>query len=247
MCPKSNVSGVVASASAATNSCPSPTPNTNAIEVPGSPILKAQLCAPPKATARKDNTPKPASYFELCFFSSKSPNLWYTVAYAVYNSYFTFMVFFIFIVLFFLLFLQIFCFWLDLQSLAHPHLSQALCQSGSVAQAEPQVIGLGQGTPAVSAGVTGGSGPPPSSSLIKSLLANKVPDNNCPPVNHVANLGLSPTATALPGMTRVSCMNAHVSSIPLTTSTITTTTVAPSLSAAPHQQVGSYFLNAFCF
>ena len=64
MCPKSNVSAV-ASASTATNSCPSPTPNTNTIEVPGSPILKAQLCAPPKATTRKDSIPKQASYYSL--------------------------------------------------------------------------------------------------------------------------------------------------------------------------------------
>lgn len=138
--------------------------------------------------------------------------------------------------------------------MAHPNLSQALGQSGSVAQPEPnQVLGLGPTTAAMSPSVTSGSsGPPPSSSLIKSLLANKVPDNNNPSVNQVANLGLSPTATALPGMTRVSCMNAHASSIPLNTSALTTTTTAssttlvtPSSLSAAHQQVGFVFLFYF--
>ena len=58
-----------------------------------------------------------------------------------------------------------------------------------------------------------GNSVPPSSSLIKSLLANKVPDNKSQPTNYVASLGLSPTATALPGMTRIPCMNSHGSSI----------------------------------
>lgn len=112
---------------------PTPTP----MEVPGSPILKAQLCAPPKATSRKD-PPK--------------------------------------------------------QSLAHPHLSQALGQGGPSSPETGQVA-------------TTGSSVPPSSSLIKSLLANKVSDSNTQSANHVASLGLSPAATALPGMTRIPCMN----------------------------------------
>ncbi|XP_059352626.1 AT-rich interactive domain-containing protein 2-like isoform X2 [Daphnia carinata] len=79
---------------------PTPTP----MEVPGSPILKAQLCAPPKATNRKE-APK--------------------------------------------------------QSLAHPHLSQALGQGGPSQSEMGQIASTG-------------SSVPPTSSLIKSLLANKV-------------------------------------------------------------------------
>jgi len=85
--------------------------------------------------------------------------------------------------------------------LAHPHLSQALGQGGLSLPETNQVA-------------TTGSSVPPSSSLIKSLLANKVPDNNSQSANHVvATLGLSPTATALPGMTRIPCMNSHGSSV----------------------------------
>lgn len=109
--------------------------------------------------------------------------------------------------------------------------------------------------------VTGGnSGPPPSSSLIKSLLANKVPDGSSvnngsiTPVNQVATLGLSPTATALPGMTRVACMNSHVTSVPSSTPSVnTTTTIPPVVASRPatelklqpqqQQQVGILLLH----
>lgn len=85
--------------------------------------------------------------------------------------------------------------------MAHPHLSQALGQGGPSQSEMGQIASTG-------------SSVPPTSSLIKSLLANKVPtDSNNQSANHVASLGLSPTATALPGMTRVPSMNSHGSSV----------------------------------
>lgn len=104
----------------------------------------------------------------------------------------------------------------------------------------------------MSAGTAAGGTVPPSSSLIKSLLANKVSEGNSsisnsavPGVSQTATatLGLSPTATALPGMNRVPCMTSHASVVaPLalsTTSTTTTTTSAPVVapSSATQQQV----------
>ncbi len=67
------------------------------------------------------------------------------------------------------------------------------------------------------------------------------------PVTQVASLGLSPTATALPGMTKVPCMNSHASLVlpltnPLTVSTsttLTTSAVVPStITIANQKQVG---------
>ena len=72
----------------------SPTPTPISIEVPGSPILKAQLCAPPKANNRKE-APKQASlFFEFGFYgSAQSPFLYFVtvILFSVhYSSYFIF-------------------------------------------------------------------------------------------------------------------------------------------------------------
>ena len=55
MSPKSSSSATVVVPAAVS----SPTPTTQ-MDVPGSPILKAQLCAPPKVNSRKE-APKQAS------------------------------------------------------------------------------------------------------------------------------------------------------------------------------------------